>query len=87
MEASRDYDPEKDLAKIHAPLLAINSADDFVNPPELKVLEKLVATVRNGRAIVIPTSDQTHGHGTHTWAATWQADLSAFIRSLPAPEH
>ena len=82
MEASRDYDPEKDLAKIRAPLLAINSADDFVNPPELKVLEKLIATVRKGRAIVIPISDQTHGHGTHTWAAVWQAELREFVRSL-----
>jgi homoserine O-acetyltransferase/O-succinyltransferase len=82
MEASRDYDPEKDLAKIRAPLLAINSADDFVNPPELKVLEKLITTVRNGRAIVIPISNQTHGHGTHTWAAVWQAELRAFVRSL-----
>jgi homoserine O-acetyltransferase len=82
MESSRDYDPEKDLAKIRAPLLAINSADDFVNPPELKVLEKLIATVKNGRAIVIPISDQTHGHGTHTWAAVWQAELRAFVAAL-----
>lgn len=82
MEASRDYDPEHDLGKIRAPLLAINSADDFVNPPELKVLEKSMTAVKNGRAIVIPISDQTHGHGTHTWAAVWQVELSAFVRSL-----
>jgi homoserine O-acetyltransferase len=87
MEASHDYDPEKDLAKIQAPLLAINSADDFVNPPELKILERLISTVRNGRAIVIPISDQTHGHGTHTWASVWEADLRSFVRSLRIAEH
>jgi homoserine O-acetyltransferase/O-succinyltransferase len=86
-EASRDYDPERDLAKIQAPLLAINSADDFVNPPELEILERLIAKVKNGRAIVIPISDQTRGHGTHTWAAVWEADLRSFVGSLRSAKH
>lgn len=87
IESSRDYDPEKDLTKIRAPLLAINSADDFVNPPELKVLETLAAKIPRARAIVIPISDQTHGHGTHTWAVVWKADLLTFVQSLGSTKH
>jgi homoserine O-acetyltransferase len=86
IESSRDYDPEPRLESIQAPLLAINSADDFVNPPELKTLETCIKRVKHGRAIVIPISDQTHGHGTHSWAAVWEAELGAFIASLKSRE-
>jgi homoserine O-acetyltransferase/O-succinyltransferase len=79
LEASRDYDPEGQLEKIRAPLLAINSADDFVNPPELGILERLVKRVPHGRAVIIPISDATRGHGTHSWAAVWEKELRAFM--------
>lgn len=75
IESSFDYDPEPGLEKIKAPLLAINSADDIINPPELQILERSIARVAGGRAIVLPLSDKTAGHGTHTLAALWKHHL------------
>jgi len=85
LEASRNYDPSPDLAKIKAPLLAINSADDFVNPPELGIMEKLMPRVAHGRYVLIPTSDQTRGHGTHTWPEVWGSELEKFLRNAGGP--
>src|SRR5690349_8062128 len=82
-DASRDYDPSTQLEKIRAPLLAINSADDVVNPPELGLMEKLMPRVAHGRYVLIPTSEKTRGHGTHTAAAVWRDEFEAFLRSLP----
>jgi homoserine O-acetyltransferase len=82
-EASRDYDPSADLEKITAPLLAINSADDVVNPPELGLMEKLMPRVKRGRSVLIPTGPETRGHGTHSWPALWQAHLRKFLAELP----
>jgi homoserine O-acetyltransferase/O-succinyltransferase len=79
VSASRDYDPSKDLEKITAPLLQINSGDDFINPPELGIAEREIKRVKNGRFILLPASDQTHGHGTHTWAAVWQQYLAQLL--------
>src|SRR5437773_6322346 len=79
LEASRDYDPGPDLEKIRAPLLAINSADDLINPPELGILEREIKRVPRGRALVIPLSEKTRGHGSHTIAALWRDE---FIRLL-----
>ncbi|HEX2476137.1 MAG TPA: alpha/beta fold hydrolase [Lacipirellulaceae bacterium] len=78
-EASHDYDPAPGLEKIRAPLLAINSADDLINPPELGILEREIVRVKGGRAIVLPLSDQTQGHGTHSVAAVWKQYLSDFL--------
>ena len=75
VEASRDYDPSPNLEKIRAPLLAINSADDLINPPELGILEREIQRVPHGRAVVIPMSDKTRGHGSHTIAALWKDEL------------
>jgi len=75
LEASHDYDPGPNLEKIRAPLLAINSADDLINPPELGILEREIKRVPKGRAIVIPTTDKTRGHGSHTVAALWKEEL------------
>ena len=75
LEASRDYDPGPDLEKIRAPLLAINSADDLINPPELGILEREIKRVPHGRALVIPLSEKTRGHGSHTIAALWKDEL------------
>ena len=79
IEASRDYDPGPDLEKIKAPLLAVNSADDLINPPELGILEREVKRIPKGKAVVIPLSDQTRGHGTHTIAAVWKHLLEELL--------
>ena len=81
LDASRDYDPSPALEKIAAPLLAVNSADDLVNPPELGILERDIKRVPHGRAIVIPFSENTHGHGSHTYAVLWQQYLAELLRS------
>jgi homoserine O-acetyltransferase len=75
LEASRDYDPGPELEKIRAPLLAINFADDLINPPELGILEREVKRVPHGRALLIPLNEKTRGHGSHTIAALWKDDL------------
>ena len=79
-DASRDYDPGPALETIRAPLVAINSADDEVNPPELGILEREIRRVPRGRAVLLPISDQTRGHGTHSWPAIWQDHLAALLR-------
>jgi len=81
LAASRDYDPGPGLAKIEAPLLAVNSADDLVNPPELGILERETRRVPHGRAIVIPYSERTHGHGSHTYAVLWKQYLEELLKS------
>ena len=80
VEASHDYDPNPGLEKIKAPLLAINSADDLINPPELGVLEREIKRVAKGRAVVIPLSDKTRGHGSHTLAALWKSELERLLK-------
>jgi homoserine O-acetyltransferase len=84
-EASRDYDPSPKLARITAPVLAINSADDERNPPETGLLEKGVAQVKNGQSFLIPASDDTRGHGTTGAAKFWKDRLMKFLAGLPAP--
>jgi len=78
--ASRDYDPSADLEKIKVPVMFINSADDFINPPELGIAERQIRRVRRGKFVLIPASEQTHGHGTHTWAALWQQYLRELLQ-------
>jgi len=80
LEASHDYDPGASLEKIQAQLLAINSADDLINPPELGILEREIKRVPNGRAIVIPLSDKTRGHGSHTVAVLWKDQLMQLLK-------
>ena len=80
LEASRDYDPAPNLERIRAPLLAINSADDLINPPELGILEREIKRVPHGRARVIPLSDKTRGHGSHTIAALWKDELVQLLK-------
>jgi homoserine O-acetyltransferase/O-succinyltransferase len=79
LESSRDYDPAPGLERIRAPLLAINFEDDLINPPELRILEKEIGRVRHGKAIVMPRSDRTRGHGTHTLAAIWKDHLAKLL--------
>jgi homoserine O-acetyltransferase/O-succinyltransferase len=80
VESSKDYDPGPGLPKIRAPLLAINFADDLINPPELGILEREIKKVPNGKAIVIPASEETIGHGTHTKAVVWKQHLAELLR-------
>ena len=82
-DASRNYDPSGKLDLIGAPLLAINSADDQVNPPELGLMERLMPQVKQGRYLLIPISPVTRGHGTHTVAAAWKTPFRTFLASLP----
>jgi homoserine O-acetyltransferase len=85
LEASRDYDPGPGLEKITAPLLAINSADDIINPPELRILEREITRVRRGRAVVLPLTDKTAGHGTHTLGAVWKHYLVELLGQTERP--
>ena len=80
VEASHDYDPGPNVEKIRAPLLAINSADDLINPPELGILEREIKRVPHGRAIVMPLTEKTRGHGSHTVAALWKDQLVELLK-------
>lgn len=80
LNASRNYDPSPLLEKIKAPVMYVNSADDFINPPELPMAQEDIKRVKSARFVLIPLSDKTHGHGTHTWAAIWQQYLAELLR-------
>jgi len=75
VNASRNYDPSPQLEKITAPVVWINTADDFINPPELGIAERQAKRLRNGQFFLIPASEETHGHGSHTWAVLWKQRL------------
>ena len=79
VNASRNYDPSPQLDKIKAAVMYINSADDFINPPELGTAQSEIKRVKNARLVVIPISEQTRGHGTHTWAAVWKQYLAELL--------
>ena len=86
LDASRDYNPWPGLERISVPLTWINSADDFINPRNLGVPRQAVKRMPQARFRLIPESAETHGHGTHTWAKFWKADLTALLaRSAAAP--
>lgn len=86
LNASRNYDPSPHLESIKAPVLWINSADDYINPPELGIAENLVKRIPHARFILIPISDQTRGHGTHTAATVWKNYLAEFMEQTePKP--
>jgi homoserine O-acetyltransferase len=78
-EASRNYNPEPQLEKITAPLTAINSADDQINPPELRILEKDIERVKQGKFVLLPITDQTRGHSTHSLPAIWGNHLAELL--------
>jgi homoserine O-acetyltransferase len=80
VNSSRHYNPAPKLERIVAPLVHINSADDFINPPELGIAEREIKKVKRGRFILIPTSDETRGHGTHTRARVWKQHLEELLR-------
>jgi homoserine O-acetyltransferase/O-succinyltransferase len=79
VNASRNYDPSPQLDKIKAPVMYINSGDDFINPPELGIAEREAKRVKNAKFVLIAASEQTHGHGTHTWAVLWKQYLAELL--------
>jgi homoserine O-acetyltransferase/O-succinyltransferase len=79
VSASRNYDPSSRLDAIRVPVMYINSADDFINPPELGIAEREIQKVKQGKFVLLPVSEQTHGHGTHTRAAVWQQYLKQLL--------
>ena len=80
-DASRDYNPAPYTGKIKAPLFAINSADDQVNPPELGIMDKEITKVQKGRYVLLPITDQTNGHGTHSLPAVWGKYLEELLKA------
>jgi len=82
-DASRDYDASPALERISAPLLAINSADDERNPPELGIMERELKRVKDGRLFLIPASEETRGHGTTGMAKFWKQQLQEFLQTVP----
>ena len=79
VNASRNYDPSAQLEKITVAVMWINSADDFINPTELGIAAKESKRLKNGTFVLLPISEQTHGHGTHTWAVAWQSYLKQLM--------
>jgi len=79
VEASRNYDPSMKLADITAAVMFVNSADDFINPPELGIAEREIKKVKRGKFVLLPISEQTRGHGTHTRAEVWRQYLKELL--------
>jgi len=77
--SSRDYDPSAGLGKISADVMWVNSADDFINPPELGLAQQQVKEIKHGRFVLLPIGPNTHGHGTHTYAVAWKAYLAELL--------
>ncbi|MDB4914712.1 MAG: alpha/beta hydrolase fold [Gemmatimonadetes bacterium] len=76
--------PSAGLEKISTHMLAINSADDFINPPELGIMEQLIPRVKHARYVLLPVSDQTRRHATHSLPALWKGYVAEFMKTLPA---
>jgi homoserine O-acetyltransferase/O-succinyltransferase len=81
--SSADYDPSPHLARITAPALFINSADDAVNPPELGLAERFAVQMKQTRFVLLPIGPDTRGHGTHSLPRVWGSYLADFLASLP----
>jgi homoserine O-acetyltransferase/O-succinyltransferase len=82
--SSRNYDPSAKLSSITVPVMWINSADDFINPPELGIAEKMVTRMPHAKFVLLPISDATRGHGTHTQAAVWRDSLVGLLAETPS---
>jgi homoserine O-acetyltransferase/O-succinyltransferase len=82
ISASRNYNPSPQLEKITAHVMWVNSADDFINPPELGIPEREIKRVKNGRFVLLPASDQTHGHGTHSYPEVWHEYLKELLEEF-----
>jgi homoserine O-acetyltransferase/O-succinyltransferase len=78
-DASRNYDPSSKLNQIKAAVMFVNSADDQINPPELGIAEREIKRVKGGKFVLLPITDQTRGHGTHTLPAVWKQYLAELL--------
>jgi homoserine O-acetyltransferase len=78
--SSRNYDPSAKLETITVPVMAVNSGDDFINPPELNIMPAMIKRVPRGKYVLLPITEQTRGHGTHTMAAIWQGYLAELLQ-------
>jgi homoserine O-acetyltransferase len=85
VDSSRNYDPSAELEKIQAHVMYINSADDFINPPELGIAEREIRRVKHGKFVLLPISEQTFGHGTHSHAAAWKTYLQQLLAESAIP--
>lgn len=85
LDASRTYDPSKDLERITVPVLWVNSTDDFINPPELRIAETQVKRMPRARFVLIQGTTETRGHGTHTSARFWKDDLAKLLATPALP--
>ena len=80
LDASRNYDPSAQLGRITVPVLWVNSADDFINPPDLRIAEQEASRMPNARFVLLPITPETHGHLTFNYAAVWQQYLSELLK-------
>jgi len=85
VDSSRNYDPSPKLETIRAQVMYINSADDFINPPELGIAEREIQRVKHGTFVLLPVSEQTFGHGTHSHASVWQTYLQQLLAQSAKP--
>lgn len=84
-DASSDYDPSPHLSQIRVPVLFVNSEDDEVNPPELRLVERLIGRMPSVKFVLLPISERTRGHGTHSQPALWGDLLRDFLGTLATP--
>jgi homoserine O-acetyltransferase len=84
VDSSTDYDPSAGLEKITAPVMYVNSTDDFINPPELGIAEQQITRVPHGQLVILQGNADTHGHGTHTWAKHWKQYLVQLLAASQA---
>jgi homoserine O-acetyltransferase len=87
LDSSRNYNPWPKLEAITAPMMWINSADDFINARNLPYPKTAIRRMPNARFRLIPETAETHGHGTHTWAKFWKADLRALLSRTETAGH
>jgi homoserine O-acetyltransferase len=79
LESSRNYNPWPKLEAITAPVMWINSADDFINPRNLDVPAQAVRRMPHAKFRMIAETSDTRGHGSHTWAKFWKQELADLL--------
>jgi homoserine O-acetyltransferase len=82
-DSSRDYNPAPGLSRIQAVVLAINSGDDERNPPETGVMERELARIKSAKLYLIPSSEETRGHGTAFFAKFWKQQVQELLQAAP----
>jgi homoserine O-acetyltransferase len=80
LESSWDYDPQPTLERIKSRVMAVNFADDEINPADLGIVKTVVESVPTARFIMIPASEHTAGHATLSLASVWKSYLEQLLR-------